>query len=325
MRLNPFASGSDVADRTGPNGHDDYGFGEQVSERGVRLLDKDGNFNVRRVGMRTRFAYQYLIQLGWWPFLAWVLLYYVAVNLAFGLLFWALGPGGIDGITAGAPWYRSLGECFFFSVQTFTTVGYGSMAPVELAHQIVAALGALVGLMSLALATGLTFARFSRPSRLIVFSEQALVAPYQAGTSFQFRIANRSSTKLINVRCQVIYSWIEETDDRDRRRRFLPLELERDEIAMFPLNWTVVHPITPESPLHARDADAIERADGEFVVQVSGYDETYARQVYAHMSYRASCLLWGRRYLPMYHPAGEPGGAMVLHLDRVDASEEVPA
>ena len=339
MRLNPFSGQASRGDRTGPDGRDDYGFGEQVSARGVRLLDKDGNFNVRRLGMRTRFAYQYLIQLPWMPFLLWVLAYYVAVNLAFAVVFWLLGPGGIDGVTVVAPWYQHLAECFFFSVQTFTTVGYGSMAPVHLAHQVVASLGALVGLMSLALATGLTFARFSRPARLVVFSERAVIAPYKDVTAFEFRLANRSSTKLINVRCQVIYSWIERSapanpahgdpadglaDDTGRRRRFFALPLEREEIAMFPLNWTVVHPITPDSPLVDCTAEGIDLADGEFIVQVSGYDETYARQVYAHTSYRASCIQWGKRFLPMYHPAGDDDGAMTLHLDHIDHVEDAP-
>ena len=297
----------------------DYGFGEKVSGRGVRLLDKDGKFNVERRGVRARFLYQWLIEMPWWQFFAAVLAYYVLVNLAIALVAFALGSEGIDGIGAG-PWHRRLAGCFFFSVQTFTTVGYGSMAPVTLPQQLLASLGALVGLMSLALATGLFFARFSRPRRLIVFSERAVVGPYGDATAFMFRIANRSSSKLINVRAQVVYSWVEARGEGPRRRRFFALPLEREEIAMFPLNWTVVHPIDADSPLVDCGEQDVTLADGEFVVQVSGYDETYARQVYAHTSYRSACIDWGRRFRPMYHPLDD--GRMVLHLDRIDDTEE---
>ncbi len=316
MRINPFAQADgDSAP------HEDYGFGEKLSGRGVRLLDKNGDFNVVRKGVHTRHAYQWLIKMRWWAFFAAVIAYYVLINFILGVLFYAIGVEGISGIPTG-PWYEELAGCFFFSIQTFTTVGYGSMSPSTVPQQLLAGIGALIGLMSLALATGLFFARFSRPQKLVMFSNHALIAPYQEGTGFMFRIASRSSTKLINVGAQVVYSWVSEEGEGSRKRQFFTLPLERETIAMFPLNWTIVHPITADSPLVDCDVAAVDLADGEFIVQISGYDETYARQVYAHTSYRASCLKFGQRFAPMYHPTAE--GQMVLRLDRIDALESAP-
>jgi len=313
MRLNPFR---DSPAMSAEHDVEDFGFGEKVSDTGIKLVNKDGNFNVKRTGLTQYFAYQWLIEMPWWKFFACVLGYYIAINFLLGLLFFALGPSGISGLSSG-PWYQTVIECFFFSVQTFTTVGYGTMAPIDLPHQLLAALGALVGLMSLALATGLLFARFSRPRRLLIFSEKALISPYQDGLSFQFRLANRASTKLINVSAQVIYSWIS-IDQGKRKRNFRNLELERSEIAMLSLNWTVVHQIDASSPLAKLTAEGINSTDGEFIVQISAFDETYARQIFEHTSYHAQCLKWNHKFEMMYHPSED--GFMFLHLDQIDKS-----
>ncbi len=313
MRLNPFRN---RLPETEAEQLDDLGFGEKVSEEGIKLVNKDGNFNVERTGYGDRFAYQWLIEMPWWKFFACVLAYYIIVNFVLGGLFFLLGSSGISGLSAG-PWYQTLLECFFFSVQTFTTVGYGSMSPIDLPHQMLAALGALVGLMSLALATGLLFARFSRPSRIIIFSENALIAPFNEGLSFQFRLANRSSTKLINVSAQIVYSWIAESNGK-RKRKFESLDLERAEVALLPLNWTVVHPIDDTSPLHGLTVEEIQATNGEFIVQLSAFEETYARQIFEHTSYYGSCLKWNHRFAPMYHATEE--GQMLLHLDRINLS-----
>jgi len=274
MRLNPFQRDSSTSEDTQI---DDLGFGEKVAQKGVKLINKDGSYNVYRTGRKEYFAYQWLIEMPWWKFFACVLGYYVLVNFALGILFFLLGPAGISGVSEG-PWYQSLLECFFFSVQTFTTVGYGSMSPIDLPHQMLAALGALVGLMSLALATGLLFARFSRPTQLIVFSEKALIAPFEDGKSFQFRIANRSSTKLINVSAQIVYSWID-TEDGGPKRKGIPLDLERNDIAMLPLSWTVVHPIADGSPLFGLSPEQIKETDGEFLIQISAFDGIKGRLI----------------------------------------------
>ena len=296
---------------------DDYGFGEKLAGRGVRLLGKDGSFNVVRHGRRSRFVYQWLIEMPWWQFFGYVLGYYVGINVLLACLFMLAGPGGISNVRHDS-WLSEFTSCFFFSVQTFTTVGYGSMSPTELPHELLATFGALVGLMSVALATGLFFARFSRPRQMVVSSDKALIAPYAGGAAFEFRLASQAPSKLLTVRAEVVYSWVEHREGQ-RRRNFETLALERDHIAMFPLNWTVVHPIDAASPFAGRTREQVAEQDGEFIVQISGYDETYARQVYAHTSYRAECLVWGARYQPMYFP-GE-NGETNLHLDRIDLCE----
>lgn len=316
MRLNPFNQKD-----TSKEQKDDLGFGEQLSGKGVRLLTKDGNFNVDRQGVSTRFVYQWLIEMSWIRFYSGVFGSFILANLLFGFIFLLLGSNGIDGILE-TDTFLQYRKVVFFSIQTFTTVGYGAMAPINFPHEVLASIVSLVGLLSVALVTGLIFARFSRPRELILFSDKALISPYQGGAAFMFRIASRSSTKLINVRAQVVYSWIEISDQGERKRNFYPMPLEREEIAMFPLNWTIVHSITQDSPLFACSALTIKESDGEFIVQISGYDETYARIIYAHVSYGGSCLEFGKRFARMYYPSEE--GNMVLRLDHIDEIEEAP-
>ncbi len=316
MRLNPFSNPFNANEERPEN----LGFGEKgTAQKGIKLINKDGNFNIHRSGPRSLFAYQWLIEMSWPKFFLYVLTYYTAVNLLLALGFYLIGPSGISGVKAD-PWYESLMDCFFFSVQTFTTVGYGRMSPLHLPHQLLAALGALIGLMSLALATGLLFARFSRPQKLLMFSSKGLISPYSDGLSFQFRLASRSSTKLINVSAQIVYSWISDIGGH-RKRNFHLLQLERSEITMLPLDWTVVHPIDISSPLAGLTQTEIHESDGEFIVQISAFDETYARQIFEHTSYYANCLEWNHKFAPMYSPSHD--GRLELHLDRIDESREV--
>ncbi len=312
MRLNPF--------RASAPPKEDYGFGTQAAAAGVRLLRKDGDFNVERRG-GDRFAYQWLIHLPWAGFFAAVFLYYVAINLIFGAAYVAIGMDGISGERDPGVG-PELMAAFFFSVQTFTTVGYGHMAPIGVGHQLLAAFEALVGLLSLALATGLLFARFSRPRNLFIFSTNAVIAPFQSGSGFMFRIANRSASKLIRVSAQVVFSWTEVDAAGARKRQFRQLHLERDQIAMFPLNWTLVHPITEDSPLANLAPEWLTAHDAEFIVQVSGFNETYAREIYALTSYSSSCLEWGARFSPMYYPTDD--GRMLLDLTLIGSTEPAP-
>ncbi len=295
---------------------EDYGFSDKVSFESVRLLDADGQFNVERRGVRTKFLYQWLLRMPWRAFFGYVAVYYVLINLLLALGYWAIGLDGIDGIPPGT-WYGEFGGAFFFSIQTFTTVGYGSMAPTSIAQQAMASFGALVGLMSVALATGLFFARFSRPRNLIAFSEHAVVAPFRGGRALMFRIANRSPSKLINVRAHVVYSWVSEADGK-RARRFEELGLERSHIAMFPMNWTVVHPIDGHSPFADADPEEVVEIGGEVIAQINGYDENHAREVYANRSYVGDQIKWNERFLPMYKPS-EDRKKIVLELDLIDS------
>src|SRR4051812_35240454 len=207
----------------------DLGFGAVVArESRKRLLNKDGSFNVVREGLsyfRSLSPYHFLLTTSWPRFLGLVVLFFLITNLVFGAAFFACGPGEIAGSRAvGLP--AQYLEDFFFSVQTFATIGYGGMHPVGLAANLLVTLEALVGLLGFALATGILFARFSQPTARVLFSEKAIIAPYRGLTAFELRVANMRRNEMIQVRAQLMLPRLRL--DGSGNREFLPLRLERD-------------------------------------------------------------------------------------------------
>ena len=180
----------------------DLGFGAVVGRQsGQRLLNRDGSFNVVRSGLgfvQGLAPYHHLLTLTWPRFLGLVALAYVALNVAFAVAYVASGPNALMGPGADMLGGR-LSRAFFFSVQTFATIGYGQIGPNGLAANVLVTVEALVGLMYQALATGLLFARFARPTASILFSHRAVVAPYHTESALMFRVANRRRNEIIRV------------------------------------------------------------------------------------------------------------------------------
>ncbi len=307
----------------------DLGFGAVVAQESrQRLLNPDGSFNVERRGLRLATSlslYHALLTASWTRFMGLVVASYLLCNLAFAAAYVACGPGALVG--AGEP---GLLRAFFFSVETFSTIGYGNVGPVGLAANLVVTVEALVGLLWLALATGLLFARFSRPTAKILFSRQAVVAAYRGGTAFEFRIANARSSQLIEVEAKVLFARFEDAGGRGGPggrtgravRRFYPLELERSSVVFFPLAWTIVHPITEASPLHGLTSDDLRASDAEFLVLLSGVEEAFAQRVHARSSYKWDEIVWGAKFGDiLHHPAGrEP---ITIDVGRLDSIEPV--
>ncbi len=298
--------------RTDPH---DLGFGQVVArESRKRLLNRDGSFNIVRKGLgvlQSQSAYHTLLTITWPRFLALVAGFYVAVNLAFGFVYWALGPNTLSGpglVVVGGQFWRA----FFFSVQTFATIGYGQVSPVGFTANAVVATEALVGLLSLALVTGLLFARFARPTAAILFSRNAVVAPYGERTAFEFRIVNRRTNQLIELHARVLMSRIKVEDGR-ARRDFTELTLERTSVVFFPLSWTIVHPIDEHSPLHGLSAGDLAACDVEFLVLLTAVDETFAQQVHARTSYKADEVVWNARFADAFLRSAD--GQELIGLD----------
>jgi inward rectifier potassium channel len=298
--------------------NDILGLGMKVGPgRGV---NKDGTFNVRRLGMprfRTYELYHHLITMGGFRFLGLVLLGYLLTNALFAAIYLGMGmehfvrPGG-DGFLD-----RML-DAFFFSAQTLTTVGYGQISPKGHLVSAVAALESLLGLLSFAMATGLLYGRFSRPHAQIRFSAKGLVAPYGAITGFMFRFVNRRSNQLIEVEATVVLSIL---DADTSTRSYVPLPLERSKISLFPTNWTVVHPIDEKSPLYGMNESDLRSAQAEFIVLIKAFDETFSQTIYQRTSYIAAEVQWGARFRPM-STIGVYGN-LEMDIDLVDATEVV--
>lgn len=285
----------------------DLGFGSVVSrDSRQRLLNRDGSFNVVRTGLSffDSFApYHLLLTTSWTGFFAAVVVSYFLVNVVFALAFLACGPDALVG--AGAPMMGGrAGQAFFFSVETFATIGYGQIAPNGVPANVVVTVEALVGLMYQALATGLLFARFTRPTASVLFSDRAIVAPYNDGQALMFRIVNRRRNEIIQLEAQVLFSAMMPDGAGGTIRKYIPLPLERNKVTFFPLSWTVVHPIDAASPLAGYTRETIEQTQGEILVLLSGIDEALEQSVHARTSYRPDEIIWNARFRSMFLTPG---------------------
>jgi len=280
-----------------------------------RAINPDGRFNVRRTGATWHDAhpYLYLINASWLQFLLIVCMTYFVVNTVFALAYMAIGIEHLKGAEAPTEWLRFV-NAFFFSAHTLTTVGYGNMWPIGAAANTVAVMEALAGVMTFAIATGLLFGRFSRPSARIGFSPKMLVAPYGDGLSLQFRVVNRRSNNLIDVDARLLLMTVQGESGKPQRK-FDMLELERTQVLFLPLTWTVVHPITEASPLYGRTREDLERLQAEVLVTMRAFDESFGQVVNSRFSYRYDDMVWGAKFVQAFEV--EDTGELRLELDRV--------
>ncbi|MEE8446253.1 MAG: potassium transporter, partial [Gemmatimonadota bacterium] len=202
-----------------------------------------------------------------------------------------------------------------------STVGYGQLYPVGLAANILMTAEGIVGLLAFALSAGLVFARFSRPTADIVFSRNAVVAPYRGGKAFEFRIVNQRQNEIIELRAKVVFSQREVRNGR-AVRRFYDLPLERDRVTFFPASWTIVHPIDKRSPLHGLSPEGCRWADAEFLVLLTGMDDTFSQVVHARTSYKADEVIWNARFEDILQRPSE-GGPLSLDVHGVHGVERM--
>ena len=299
---------------------EDLGFSSKLT-RNVRLINSDGNFNIIRkgAGLKAWHGYLSMVQTSWINFNLIVLAYYLLSNTVFAILYLFVGMDQLS-IEVSTNFFTNFANAFFFSVQTFTTVGYGTISPLGTGANFVAALNALVGLMSFALATGLTFARFSRPSVSILFSKNALIAPYKGGKSFMFRIANLRNTQLMDVEASISLTWITQKNGKPTRS-YASLNLERRRLVMFPLNWTIVHPVDEKSPLFHKSLKELTEMDVEFIIVIKGFDDTFSQMVQDFGSYKIQDIVYGAKFVPMYHVNED--GCTVLELDKINTYQKI--
>ena len=266
----------------------DLGFGSiVVRESRRRLLNRDGSFNVRRVGARwweSLSAYHYLLTISWFRFFSIVVAAFLSTNAVFAVIYVLAGDGALSGVHATTPGER-FAECFFFSVHTLATIGYGDVSPHTLTAHLIVTMETLIGLVGVAVIAGISFGRFSRPVAHILFSRNAIIAPYRGGRAFMFRIVNQRSNQLVDVVARVLLSH-RKRDSVTPDREFIQLALERDSVAFFPLAWTIVHPINDSSPLRDWTENDFTECESEFLVLLNGFEETFSQTVHARSSYR---------------------------------------
>lgn len=294
----------------------DLGFGTKITKSGDRLIRHDGSFNIIRKGKVAWDAYQMFIEMSMRRFTVICLSAFILINAFFAILFLLAGIDQLNGIPEG-----SIGSDFlhalFFSIQTFTTVGYGNINPEGVSANIIASLCAFVGLLTFAIITGLFFARFSRPRSHIAFSKKAILTPHGDLMSFQCRMVNKRNHKITNLNAQLAMTWLEETET-ETRRFYASLPLERKTIVLFPLNWTLVHPITESSPLYGKSLNDLKRLQAEFLVMTTGFDESYNQVIHSNTSYICSELATNVRFKLMYTSSTDEDEITILNLDDLD-------
>ncbi len=293
----------------------DPGLTQQYGAPLRRTINKDGDFNVRKTGGRLGdiHPYLHLVSMSWPAFLGIVFASYIVVNLAFACVYYWLGVKQLEGADAPTAFGRFM-NTFFFSAHTLSTVGYGNIAPRGTGANLVSAFEALVGVMSLAVATGVLFGRVSRPSARLGFSPNAVIAPYQDGTALEFRIVNRRPNILVDAEARILLMTVEITNNVPRRK-YEFLRLERDTVLFLATPWTIVHPIDEQSPLWAKTAADLARLQAELLISVKAYDDTFAQSVQQRYSYRHDEFIWGRSFAPSFYVGKE--GDLVIELDKL--------
>ncbi len=299
----------------------DLGFGTVVG--GVnekRLLNRDGSFNPRREGLpffARLHPYHLLLTLSWRRFFMLVVSGYLLLNIVFALAFLACGPGAIGG-QAPEMFGGEFGRAFFLSVETIGTIGYGNIYPVGVIPNLIITVESLTGLLMLALGTGLLFARFSRPTAAVVFSDLAVISAYRGKTGFMFRLTNARANQLLELEAKVLFSRMEGSS-----RQYDQLELERTRVVFFPLSWTIVHPIDEKSPMWGMTAEELAKRDAEFLVLLAGVDETFSQIAHARASYKPSEIVFGHRFVNIYNPV-RGDGTVSIDVRKLGETEPAP-
>lgn len=259
----------------------------------VRILRQDGQLNV--LGMDQWYSYwrdpyHLLLIMPWSIFLSLVAVGYIVANALFALAYIAAG----DGIANARP--GNFQDAFFFSVQTMASIGYGAMYPRSGYVNALVAVESLVGLMGLAIGTGLMFARFSRPTARVVFSRVAVITPYDGVPTLMFRAANKRRNQILEAQIQVGLARDEINSDGEFMRRIYNLKLVRSQNPVFFLTWMAMHPIDENSPLYGVTPETLAAAESMFIVTLTGIDETVSQTIHARHSYTTTDMMWNMRF-----------------------------
>ncbi len=290
---------------------------------GYRLLNRDGTYNIERRRSNPFFTndlYHSLLSSSWMMFLSYILGIFLLINIAFATVYFLIGSNAIDGMVFSTPGQRWL-ECFFFSVQTFATIGYGKLTPKSLGTNIVVTVEALVGMFAVALQTGLVFSRFSRPTAKVVFSNNAVISNIDGQLSLIIRIANARMNQIAEASAHVVLLKNEQTTEGQSFRNFYDLELERSNSPVFSLSWTIVHPITKTSPLFNMSLEKMAEAQVEIFISVTGIDETFAQPVHSRFSYIPKDILLDFRFADMIKRTSK--GHLTLEIEKIHVVEPI--
>lgn len=303
--------------------NDDSGFGTNASYYGGRFLNKNGNPNVKKVGVsfvESISWFHTMLTIPRWKFLFILVLFYFVVNIIFASLYYLIGVEHLNGINAENKW-EEFGQAFFFSIQTFTTVGYGHINPTGFWTSFVSSIEAFTGLLTFAIATGLFYGRFSKPKAYIRFSENAIIAPYKDHKALMLRMTPYKNTNLSDAETRLSLGIVLEENGK-MVNKFFNLDLELDKINALTLSWTVVHPITEKSPLFGFTKEDFSQIDGEVLVYTRVFDDMYSTHVIKRTSYTFNEIVYGAKFNIMYN-RNQDDTKTILQVDQLNSFDMI--
>lgn len=295
------------------------GFGVNPSSYGGRFLNKNGRANIEKsgVGLLERISwYHTMLLMPRWKFFSVIVLFYVVINLLFGAVYFFIGVESLGEIPSPSE-LTNFAEAFFFSTQTFTTVGYGSISPIGVLSSTIAAFEALLGLLSFALATGLLYGRFAKPVAYLRFSHNAIISPYKDINALMMRVAPFKNTNLVDAAANVTLGLTIE-ENGINVNRFYPLELEFSTVNTLALNWTIVHPINEKSPLYNFTQADFQTMEGEILLNIKAFDDMFSNVVVARTSYVFREIQYGAKFEPMYE-RDSTGDKTIIYLEKINS------
>jgi len=318
----PIAAVSPVAPVAPPA--DDLGFGRVVAQRSRgRLFNRDGTSTSTKYGLRaqrTERLYLTALQAPWAVFVLWMFGAVLLLNGIFALAYAALPSGSLVGaevLGITDPFLRA----FVFSTGIFTTTGTGPIHAVGITANWLVVIESLAGPLTLVLVGGLLLARLIRPRAQLRFSESAVVAPYNGARGLMFRCVNELPSQLTDLRANVSLSLYEVVNGK-RERNFHQLTLERSQVALFPLHWTVVHPITDDSPLLGFTPQRLREAEAELLILITAHEETFSTHVSVRASYYWDDITWDAKFADIF--AQSTGESIAIDVERLDRLDRLP-
>lgn len=299
----------------------DPGLGEKYFKHTKRIINKDGSFNIKRTGggLSSRNTFHYLINISWTKFLLIVFAGFISVNLFFAILYHLAGVENLvnaeshDGL-------QSFLNTFFFSVQTFATVGYGGIHPTGILSNIIASIESMTGILSFALATGLLYGRFSKPSAKISFSNKAIITTFKEGKALMFRVANARPNVMMEMEANAMMTFLDKRNNQFTRKYF-PLKLEIKFIYFFPLPWTIVHQIDEDSPLFGKTESDLKELEAELLVMIKGFDDSFSQTVITRNSYKYDEIEWDSKFIRAF--STDESGETIVDLEKLSETEKI--
>ncbi|TNF50273.1 MAG: ion transporter, partial [Bacteroidetes bacterium] len=252
----------------------DPGLGSKFNRPVKRIMNADGSYNIIRQGglQGVQDLYKFLVDIKWYYFTLILFGGYLSINFLFATAYILIGVDHLQGLNEQLTDFEN---AFYFSAQTFTTVGYGAVSPKSSGQNLLAVIESFTGLVYFAVATGLLYGRFSKPASKIAFSKNVIITPFDGGMAVMFKIVNLRNNVLLNTKVNCIITIDENSNQKGFNKQYFEVNLETDQVNFFPLTWTLVHKINSDSPFLNLSIDDLVNRHAELIILIETFDETF--------------------------------------------------